>query len=168
MAGGSALAVRMSSMTMTAGVSPTRKATTTAIEQRGVGAALLAQVKRNVAVLAGRPLTPDEIKAGPALHYTRPENVASIMSAGLRPTEGLYKNLTTWAQDAVYMFPREASAVQKFMNFSTAASKATAEIEIDLSKLDPDKLYKRVLDGAIVYLSDAPIPPEALRVRQPA
>lgn len=137
-------------------------------QQRATGLSLLAQVKRNVAVLAGRPLTADEIKAGPALHYTRPENVDSIMSSGLRPTEGVYKNLTTWMQDAVYMFPREASSMQKFMNFSTAAMKASAEIEIDLTKLDAEKLYKRVLDGAIVYLSDAPIPPEALRVRRPA
>jgi hypothetical protein len=39
----------------------------------------------------------------------------------------------------------------------------TEVIEIDLKKLDPDRLYKRVLDGAILYLSDQPIEATALR-----
>jgi hypothetical protein len=167
LAGGSGLSVRLGAMT-TSSSTGALKSGKTAEQQRATGLSLLAQVKRNVAVIAGRPLTADEIKAGPALHYTRPENVASILSSGLRPTEGLYKNLTTWAQDAVYMFPREASPMQKFMNFTTEATNASAVVEIDLTKLDPNKLYKRVLDGALIYVSDTPIPPEALRVRTPA
>ncbi len=59
----------------------------------------------------------------------------------------------------------EPSGAQKFMNFSTEASSATATIEIDVEKLDPAKLFKRVVDGAIIYVANDPIAPEALRVR---
>ncbi len=167
LAGGSGLSVRLSAMTTSSSTGALTSGKAMA-QQRATGLSLLQQVTRNVAVIAGLPLTADEINAGPAVHYTRPEHVASIMSSGLRPTEGVFKNLTTWAQEAVYMFPREATPLQKFINFTTEAANASAVVEIDLTKLDPNKLYKRVLDGALIYVSDTPIPPEALRARTPA
>jgi hypothetical protein len=142
----------------------TSTSTSTETRQRGLG--LLQRAMHGAGVIGGRPLTAAEIAEAPvALHLTKPEAVASILENGLRPTTGLYKNLTTWFRNAVYRFGREPTAAQKFVNFSTAASQATATIEIDLQKLDPARLYKRVLDGAIIYVSDAPIPKDALRVR---
>lgn len=166
--GGSGLQVRLGAMTSKPTTTTTGTTQTTAEQasRRATGLSLLQKVAHSVGVIAGRPLTADEIRTAPkALHLTRPEHVASIMSEGLRPTTGLYKNLTTWFRSAVYMFGREPSGAQKFMNFSTAASSATATIEIDLQKLDPAKLFKRVVDGAIIYVSNDPIAPEALRVR---
>jgi hypothetical protein len=168
--GGSGLQVRLGAMTSKpTATTPAGTTTQTTAEQakrRATGLSLLQKVAHSVGVIAGRPLTADEIRAAPkALHLTRPEHVASILSEGLRPTTGLYKNLTTWFRSAVYMFGREPSGAQKFMNFSTAASSATATIEIDLQKLDPAKLFKRVVDGAIIYVSKDPIAPDALRLR---
>jgi len=167
--GGRGLQVRLQAMTTpsTSATSTTPAGTSEATRQKGVG--LLQRALHGVGVIGGRPLTAAEIAEAPvALHLTKPEAVPSILEHGLRPTTGLYKNLTTWFRNAVYMFGREPTAAQKFVNFSTASSQATATIEIDLKKLDPDKLYKRVLDGAIIYVSDAPIPKDALRVRSGA
>jgi hypothetical protein len=164
--GGRGLQVRLQAMSSSAAASSAASSTTKdeATRQRGLG--LLQRALHGVGVMGGRPLTAAEIaEAPPALHLTKPEAVDSILTHGLRPTTGLYKNLTTWFRKAVYMFGREPTAAQKFVNFSTAAAKATATIEIDLKKLDPEKLYKRVLDGAIIYVSDTPIPADALRVR---
>jgi hypothetical protein len=167
--GGGGLQVRLASMQTPSKSTPRTMtvdtATTGARRERGRG--LLARALHDVGVMGGRPMTAQEIAEAPAaLHLTRPSAVASILEQGLRPTTGLYKNLTTWFRDAVYMFGREPTAYQKFVNFSTAAGEATATIEVDLKKLDPQKLYKRVLDGAIIYVSDAPIPKEALRLRE--
>lgn len=169
--GGGGLQVRLQVMTSSSSsssVATSSAASSTtkgeATRQRGLG--LLQRALHGAGVMGGRPLTATEIaEAPPALHLTKPEAVDSILAHGLRPTTGLYKNLTTWFRKAVYMFGREPTAAQRFVNFSTAAATATATIEIDLKKLDPDKLYKRVLDGAIIYVSDTPIPADALRVR---
>jgi len=166
--GGSGLQVRLGALTSkpTTTTTTTTKTTAEQAARRATGLSLLQKVAHSVGVIAGRPLTAEEIRTAPkALHLTRPEHVASILSEGLRPTTGLYKNLTTWFRSAVYMFGREPSGAQKFLNFSTAASSATATIEIDLQKLDPAKLFKRVIDGAIIYVSNDPIAPGALRVR---
>ena len=161
--GGRGLQVRMQAMTTSSSPTAPPKPSE-ATRQRGLG--LLQRALHGVGVIGGRPLAAAEIaEAPPALHLTKPEAVASILEHGLRPTTGLYKNLTTWFRQAVYMFGNEPSAAQRFVNFSTAASQATAVIELDLKKLDPDKLYKRVLDGAIIYVSNEPIPKEALRLR---
>jgi hypothetical protein len=60
-------------------------------------------------------------------------------------------------QKAVYMFPAPPQRGSLEDNI-VRSQKMTEVIEVDLTKLDPDKLYKRVLDGAIVYLSDKPLP----------
>ncbi len=39
----------------------------------------------------------------------------------------------------------------------------TEIMEVDLTKLDPSKLYRRIMDGAIIYLSSTPIPTDAIR-----
>ena len=164
--GGSLLATRLGAMTAKApAATPTTTAASTA-PHRNAGLALLAQAGHAVGVLAGRPLTAAEISAAPrALHLTRPEHVESILTSGLRPTTGVFKNLTTWCRKAVYMFASEPNALQKFTNFSLQQHKTTAVIEIDLQKLDPTKLYKRLVDDAIIYVATDPIPASALRLR---
>lgn len=168
--GGSSLNVRLGAMTTKMPAKPT--STTPLIAdipdaRRTRAKGLLEKVGHAFGVMAGRPMTEAEIAAAPkALHLTRPEYVDSILTEGLRPTTGLYKNLTTWFRSAVYMFGKEPTPYQKFVNFSTAAGAATAEIEIDLTKLDPSKLYRRVVDDAIIYVSPEPIPASALSVRK--
>lgn len=131
------------------------------------GQHLLARTIKALSVMGGVPMSAEAIAQAPkAVHLTRPENVDGILREGLRPTTGLYKNLTTYFRDAVYLFPQAPTAVQKFANFSSASSHVTATVEVDLAKLDPEKLYKRVLDGALIYISNDPIPPEALRLRE--
>ena len=165
--GGSGLNVRLGALLAkpaTVSTTTTSAAPTTA--QRATGVSLLARAAHAMGVVTGRPLTADEIaSAPPALHLTRPEHVDGILRDGLRPTTGVYKNLTTWCRRAVYMFEREPSAYQKLANFSAQQAKTTAVVEIDLKQLDPDKLYKRLVDNALIYVSNDPIPVEALRLR---
>jgi hypothetical protein len=100
-----------------------------------------------------------------AVHLTHAGAVDPIRAGGLRPTVGPYKNLTSWCRDAVYMFPRLPNAAQRALNFSNAMNTAVEVVEVDLTKLDPERLYRRVLDGALLYVSSDPIPPDALRYR---
>jgi hypothetical protein len=136
------------------------------VERTERGRSLLERAGRALGVMGGVPMTPEEIaRTGTAVHLTRPAAVAPILEEGLRPTVGLYKNLTSWCRDAVYMFPRPPNAMQRAMNFSNDMNVAVEVIEIDLTKLDPDRLYRRVLDGALLYVSKEPIPPDAVRYR---
>ena len=54
---------------------------------------------------------------------------------------------------------------------STPVDKATTPTHLTrrepsgAQKLDPAKLFKGVVDGAIIYVANDPIAPEALRVR---
>jgi hypothetical protein len=98
-----------------------------------------------------------------AVHLTHAAAVDPIVQGGLLPTVGLYKNLTSWCRDAVYMFARPPSALQVAINLAGTKPSTLEVIEIDLTKLDPDRLYRRVIDGALLYISSDPIPPTALR-----
>jgi hypothetical protein len=133
-------------------------------EQTARGRSLLARAARALGVMGGVPMSPSDIaRTKTAVHLTNADAVAPILREGLRPTVGLYKNLTSWCRDAVYMFARPPSALQMMMNLAGKTDTAVELIEVDLTKLDPDRLYRRVLDGAVLYISSEPIPPEALR-----
>lgn len=135
-------------------------------ERRATGRSLLARAGRALGVIGGVPMSPEDIaRTQTAVHLTRPAAVEPILAEGLKPTVGLYKNLTSWCRDAVYMFPRPPSALQRAVNFADQMNAATEVIEVDLTRLDPERLYRRVLDGALLYISDDPIPPEAIRHR---
>jgi hypothetical protein len=164
--GGSGLSVRAQAMTArpASSASADRPADREAL--RSSGRSLLARAGRALGVIGGVPMSADDIaRTGTAVHLTRPAAVEPILAEGLRPTVGLYKNLTSWCRDAVYMFPKPPSTLQRALNFAEQMNAATEVIEVDLTKLDPDRLYRRVLDGALLYLSDQPIPPDALRHR---
>ncbi len=124
----------------------------------------MARAARAFAVIGGVPMSDDEIaRTKTAVHLTHATAVAPIVRDGLLPTVGLYKNATSWCRDAVYMFARPPSALQMTMNLAGTKPSSLEVIEIDLTKLDPDRLYRRVLDGALLYVSSDPIPPTALR-----
>jgi hypothetical protein len=132
--------------------------------RRARGQSLLARVSRAFGVIGGLPMSADDIaRTKTAVHLTHADAVAPIVDGGLLPTVGLYKNLTSWCRDAVYMVPRPPSALQVAVNLAGTTPSTLEMIEVDLTKLDPDRLYRRVIDGALLYLSSEPIPKTALR-----
>lgn len=122
-------------------------------------------IKSAKGMVAGTRMTQAEIAAAKGVHMTSASAAEAIATQGLKPTQGLYKNLTTGGKPAVYMFDGQPNGAQKLANLAGDASKVEKAIEIDLSKLDPTKLYKRGLDGTITYRDPLGIPPEALKVR---
>lgn len=159
---GNAPRLRAAALTTTTTATPA--ASSTAERTRERGQSLLARAMRAVSVLPGVPMQAADVeRLGTAVHLTHAGAVAPILEAGLRPTVGAYKNLTTWCRNSVYMFPSVPNKAQRIVNFAEATNRATEIIEIDLRKLDPEKLYRRVLDGALIYISSDPIPIEALR-----
>lgn len=160
-AGGSGLSVRLGAMTQkptTVTVSPSAAPPNTPA-QTEKSRTLLARL----AVIGGRPLSEAEIQGlKSAVHLTRGQSVNPILDSGLRPTKNVLANWSTWMRPAVYMFPAPPK-VGSLEDHVVRRQGMTEVVEVDLQQLDPDKLYKRVLDGAILYLSDEPIPPTALR-----
>ncbi|MBM4281241.1 MAG: hypothetical protein FJ137_10960 [Deltaproteobacteria bacterium] len=165
--GGSGLSVRTQAMTARPASSSAAAAGPAEREAlNSSGRSLLARAGRALGVIGGVPMSADDIaRTGTAVHLTLPAAVEPILAEGLRPTVGHYKNLTSWCRDAVYMFPRPPSTLQRALNFAEQMNAATEVIEVDLTKLDPDRLYRRVLDGVLLYISDQPIPPDAIRHR---
>jgi hypothetical protein len=160
-AAGSALSVRAQALRSKAAE---RVSETEAQARRARGQSLLARAARAFAVIGGVPMSAHEIaRTKTAVHLTQAAAVAPIVRDGLLPTVGLYKNATSWCRDAVYMFARPPSALQVAMNLAGAKPSTLEMIEVDLTKLDPDRLYRRVIDGALLYVSSDPIPPTALR-----
>ena len=159
--GGKGLHVRLGAMT----TKPTSSSTPTTPppELKKKSATLIEQAARALAVVGGRPLTQAEIDGlGTAVHLTRKEAVAPILVQGLKPTTSVLGNWSTLMQRTVYMFPAPPKK-GSIEDTVVRAQGMTEVIEVDLQKLDPSRLYKRVLDGAILYLTPEPLTSTALQ-----
>jgi len=130
--------------------------------RRQQGRSLLQRVAHQAAVLGGHPLSAEDIeRLGTTIHLTREASVAPILQTGLRPTKNPLANWSTWCRHAVYMFP--APPPQGSLEDKIVRRQGMTEVmQVDLRKLDPEKLYRRIMDGAIIYLSNTPIPTDAV------
>ena len=157
--GGKGLNVRLGALTST----KPPVSTTPPAELKKKSATLLEKLARASAVVGGRPLTQDEIDGlGKTVHLTTKKAVEPILVQGLKPTTSVLANWSTWMKNAVYMFPappKKGSLEDKVVRHQGM----TEVIEIDLKQLDPSRLYKRIVDGAIVYITPEPINAAALR-----
>lgn len=159
--GGKGLNVRLGAMTKPS--SSSSSSTTPPAHLKKKSQTLLEQVKRTFAVIGGRPLTQEEINGiGKAVHLTRAPAVEPILVEGLKPTTSVMANWSTFMKRAVYMFPappKPGSLEDKVVRHQGM----TEVIEINLKALDPSRLYKRVIDGAILYVTPEPITATALQ-----
>ncbi len=130
------------------------------LQDIGRGASIAGTTGKGVTAYFGRAAKLGELPSV-AYHLTEAKNVESIFEMGLRPTEGVYKNLTDFGRKNVYMFGTEnPSGAQRLLNFGKEQAKQEVKILIDVTKLDPSKLTVRPLDSVIRYRG--PIPADAV------
>jgi hypothetical protein len=121
-------------------------------------------------LIGTQPLTAAEIQAIKyGYHYTKPTNILSIQKTGLQSFEakGAISSIASWYKQtfktgeppkAAYTFGKTKPGWGSLGSINTDVPPLT----IDLTKVDPSKLIKRPIDGAIIYTGDK-IPPSAIK-----